>query len=236
MLPIIEAPKYSTRIPSSGKSVTYRPFLVKEEKILLIAQESESTADMILAMKDIIRACTFNAIDPDELTSYDLEFLFLKLRAKSVGETSRVKIKCEKCDTYNEVEVNLDDISIAPISSEPVTIMLNDTVGIQMRHIRVRDLTSLSDKQKNQGDIFIDTVIASIHSIFNVDNVYLTDETSHDELVTFVQSLSRVHMKKIEEFISATPKVELEVEFTCFNEECKHQNKITLSGAQSFFE
>lgn len=234
-LPILEAPKYSIRLPSTGKTIEYRPFLVKEEKILLIAQESDSSREMLSAMKDIVKACTFNKVDPNELTSYDLEFLFLKLRSKSVGETATIKVKCEKCDTYVPVEVNLDEVEIPSVSSDPVNIMLNDTVGITMRHVRVRDLASLTDERKSSADIFIDSVIASIHSIFDANGVYLTDETKKDELVNFVQSLSRSHMKEIEKFIADTPKVQLKVKFACTNEECKHENEITLTGIKSFF-
>lgn len=233
-LPILESPKYSVSLPSSGKTIEYRPFLVKEEKILLIAQESDSSREMLSAMKDIIKACTFNKVDPNDLTSYDLEFLFLKLRAKSVGETATIKVKCEKCDTYVPVEVNFDEVEI-PFAGEPMNIMLSDTVGITMRHVRVRDLASLTDEKKSSGDIFIDSVIASIHSIFDSNGVYLTDDTKKDELVTFVQSLNRSHMKEIEKFIGETPKVQLKVKFTCTNEECKHENDIMLTGVRSFF-
>lgn len=234
-LPIIESPKYSLRLPSNNKTVEYRPFLVKEEKILLIAQESGNTRDMIAAMKDIVKACTFNKVDPNLLTSYDLEFLFLKLRSKSIGETSTVKIKCSECDTYVPVEINLDDIEAPVVSQEPVNIMLTDTVGITMRHIRVRDLASLTDEKKNRSDIMVDTVIASIASIFDANGVYSTDESTKEELVAFVNSLNRSHMKQIEDYMSATPKIELKVKFTCTNEECKHENEVTLSGVQSFF-
>lgn len=235
-LPIIESPKYSVRLPSTSKTIEYRPFLVKEEKILLMAQESSSAREMVGAMKDIVKACTFNKVDPNLLTSYDLEFLFLKLRAKSVGETSTVKIKCSECDTYVPVEINLDEIEIPTVSTEPVNIMLSETVGITMRHIRVRDLANLTDEKKSRTDVMVDTVIASIDSIFDSNGVYKTDETSKDELSAFVNSLNRSHMKQIEDYISATPKIELKVKFTCTNEECKHENEVTLSGVQSFFE
>lgn len=235
-LPIIESPKYSVRLPSTGKTIEYRPFLVKEEKILLIAQESGNAREMISAMKDIVKACTFNKVDPNLLTSYDLEFLFLKLRTKSVGETSTVKIKCSECDTYTPVDINLEDIEISDVSQEPVNIMLTDNVGITMRHVRVRDLASLTDEKKSRSDILIETVIASIASIFDSNGVYPTDESSKEELVTFVNSLNRAHMKQIEEFISTTPKVELQAKFKCSDKGCNHENDKTLTGVQSFFE
>jgi hypothetical protein len=234
-LPTLESPKYSIRLPSTGKTIEYRPFLVKEEKILLIAQESGNSREMLAAMKDIIKVCTFNKIDPNQLTSYDLEYLFLKLRAKSVGETSTIKIKCEKCETFTPVEVNIDEVGVEEVPDEPVNIMLNDTVGITMRHIRVKDLGLLTDK-KGQADLVTETVIASIASIFDAAVVYPTDEAKKDELVTFVNSLNRGHMKQIEEFIASTPKVKCDVKFVCSCETCKHENEVKLSGIQSFFD
>jgi hypothetical protein len=234
-LPTLESPKYSIRLPSSGKTIEYRPFLVKEEKILLIAQESGNSREMLAAMKDIIKVCTFNKIDPNQLTSYDLEYLFLKLRAKSVGETSTIKIKCEKCETFTTVEVNIDEVGVEDVPTEPTNIMLNDNVGITMRHIRVKDLGLLTDK-KGQADLVTETVIASIASIFDSTAVHPTDEAKKDELVAFVNSLNRSHMKQIEEFISSTPKVECAVKFECSCETCKHENEVKLSGIQSFFD
>jgi hypothetical protein len=232
-LPILTAPKYDLRLPSNGKLIEYRPFLVKEEKILLIAQESKSSRDMVSAMKDIVKACTFDKVDPNSLTSFDLEFIFLKLRAKSVGETSSVKLKCSECSEFNPVDIDLDGVEMNPVSSEPVNIMLTDTVGITMRYIRVRDLANISDDKKEQSDLIIETVIASIHSIFDDSGVYLTDDSSKTELLAFVNSLSRPQMSKIEEFIQTTPKVEVDVAFKC--EKCEHDNEIKLSGIQSFF-
>lgn len=234
-LPTLESPKYSIRLPSTGKTIEYRPFLVKEEKVLLIAQESGNPREMLTAMKDIIKVCTFNKIDPNLLTSYDLEYLFLKLRAKSVGETSTIKIKCEKCEAFTPVEVNIDEVGIDTVPNEPVNIMLNDTIGITMRHIRVKDLGVLTDK-KGQADLVTDTVIASIASIFDAGAVYPTDEAKKDELVAFVNSLNRGHMKQIEEFIASTPKVTCDVGFVCQCDTCKHENKVKLSGIQSFFD
>ena len=235
-LPIIESPKYSVRLPSTGKNVEYRPFLVKEEKILLIAQESGEATDMIMAMKDVIRACTFDKLDPDLLTSYDLEFLFLKLRAKSVGETSTIKIQCSECKGYEEVDVNIDEIDMKEVSQEDRSVMLTDNVGITLRHIRVRDLASLTDTTKSQSDVVVDTVIASMEAIFDADSVHPVDSTPRAELIAFVNSLNRKQMEKIEKFIGDTPKIQLDVKFTCSNKACNHENHIVLTGVQSFFE
>lgn len=232
-LPIIESPTFSVRLPSTGKNIEYRPFLVKEEKILLMAQESGENRQMVGAMKDLIKACTFGKLDPNSITTYDLEFLFLKLRAKSVGETSTVKVKCEECGKFIPVEINLDSVEMPTPKEVDQKIMLTDNVGIMLRHIRVRDLANVTDEKKAKSDLIVDTVIASIEYIFDANGTYLTDETPKEELVTFVNSLNRSQVAKIEKFIEATPKVELEVKVPCT--EGGHENTITLSGVQSFF-
>jgi len=111
-LPVLQTPKYSTTIPSSGKVVEFRPFLVKEEKVLLIAQESDDPSSTVNAISDVITACTFEKVDVNKLTSYDLEFLFLQLRSKSVGEIVDLQIKCSSCNKDNPVKINLDKVEV----------------------------------------------------------------------------------------------------------------------------
>jgi RNA polymerase-binding transcription factor DksA len=234
-LPTLSTPKYSLTIPSNGKTITYRPFLVKEEKILLIAQESENQTQMINAIKDVIHSCTFGAVDPNKLASYDLEYIFLKLRAKSVGENTNVGLKCTHCSHANFVEINIDDIE--PIMPERVDprVMLTETVGVNLKHMTVQDMTLLSSNKKaNAGEIMISTIISHIDSIFDADKIYPAENCSREELEAFVQSLSRSQMTTIEKFISTVPKIEKDVFFKC--EKCGENNEIKISGVQSFFE
>ena len=233
-LPKLTAPKYTTVIPSTGKTIEYRPFLVKEEKILLMAQESEDTAQLILAMKDIVKSCTYDKVNPNDLTSFDLEFLFLKLRAKSVGEISNVKIKCTECDHHTENQIDLDNINVVVDDKISKTIMLTSTVGINLRYIKVKDMAALSDTNKSQGELINNLIVASIESIFDETAVYPADTSSTEELQGFINSLNREQMSKIEAFISAAPKLQHSLKFTCKG--CSHDNDVTLSGLQSFFE
>jgi len=232
-LPIIESPKYTLEIPSTGKTVEYRPFLVKEEKILLMAQESEDSREMLSAMKEIVKACTLEKINPNDLTSFDLEFIFLKLRAKSVGETSTVNIKCSECETFTGVSVNIDEISVNIDPAIEKTVMLTDTIGVNLRYIRVKDMGSLSDNKKTQSDLINEVLIASIESIFDSNAVYPSDQSTKAEITTFINSLNRSQMQKIEQFISSAPQLEKEIHFTCKG--CAHENDTKLSGTQSFF-
>lgn len=232
-LPIISSPKYTLEIPSTKVTVEYRPFLVKEEKVLLIAQESQDQNQIMTAIKDVIRACTYGKIDPDVLASYDLEYIFIKLRAKSVGEISTVGVKCSECDTVNNIEVDLDKIAVSSELPES-KIQLTDNIGVSMKPLNMKDLSRIASK-KNQtaADQMIDSVIACIDHIYDENTIYLKENSTRAELETFIGSLSRSQMQKIESFIMNLPKVEHTVEFKCTK--CKSDNTHTISGIQSFF-
>ena len=232
-LPILESPKYNVEIPSTKKAIEYRPFLVKEEKILLMAQESQDSREMLNAMKDIIRACTFEKVDVNGLTSFDLEYIFLKLRSKSVGEISHVNIKCSSCEVSNPVEINLDEVQVKFDSTVSRTIMITDTVGVNMHYIRVKDMGALTDDKKSQSDLINEVVIASIESIFDAEKVYPAENSTKAELITFINSLNRSQMQKIEAFIAAVPALKQNVQFKC--KSCGHDNQLELSGTQAFF-
>jgi hypothetical protein len=233
-LPTLESPKYLLTIPSSGKTVEYRPFLVKEEKILLLAQEGENDKSITNAIKDIVKACTFDVVNPDELTSFDLEYIFLKLRAKSVGEVSEVRCKCEKCETLNNVSINIDEIEVSwPKEKQEKNIMLTDKIGITLNYIKVKDIQN-EDANKSQTDTIMDTIIAMIDTIFDQNGVYKKEDSTTEELTTFINSLNRSQMEKIEKFIVNSPKLTHQVKFKCT--QCKTENELVLSGTQSFFE
>lgn len=232
-LPKLESSKYTAVIPSTEKTIEFRPFLVKEEKILMIAQESKDNAQIISALKGIIKSCTFNAVDPNDLTTYDLEYLFLQLRAKSVGETSEIRIKCEECGEYNEVSVNLLDAEVKyPNDKIDNKIQLNDSVGIIMRPISLSKSEGIS-KLKKEEDIFTNSIIASIESIYDDNGVYQTDDTSEKDLKEFVDSLSHKHLQEIQKYLSEQPKLQLEIKFKC--SKCGHDNSVILEGLESFF-
>lgn len=234
-LPILETPKYTLVVPSTGKTIEYRPFLVKEEKILLIAQETNDERAIMLALKDIIKACTFDAVNPNELTSFDVEYIFLKLRSKSVGENSEIRCKCEKCEVLNDVSINIDSIEIIwSKERDNNVIMLTDDIGITLKYLSISDIDKLNLSSKKQADTIIETIIAMIENVFDDKGVYAAAQTSHAEMVTFISSLNRTQMSKIEDYINNLPKLQHDINFSCVN--CKHENEITLSGTQSFFE
>src|SRR6056297_1695954 len=133
-LPKLNSPTYELKIPSTGAEVSYRPYLVKEEKILMMAMESNDTEQMMRAVTDVIRSCTSDSIDVNTLAMFDIEYIFTQLRAKSVGETSTIKVNCKSCDSSNEVDVNLEEVRVDVPESDTHTIPLTDTVGVSLRY------------------------------------------------------------------------------------------------------
>lgn len=235
-LPIIETPKYETKLPSTGKKVQFRPYLVKEEKILMIASESEDPVQITNAVKDVVRACTFDKLDPDKLTTFDLEYIFLKLRSKSVGESSKINIKCEKCEKSTTVEINLDEIEIDMSKKPSGKVQLTETIGLNLVYPSMRVATRLSQKQNdNKAESAMDVVISCIDSIFDDKKIYPASESTREELLQFVESLNQNQFGKIQEFIQSMPKLQHTVNFKCANKECGCDNSIVLEGIANFF-
>jgi hypothetical protein len=234
-LPTISTPKYQLKLPSTGESVSYRPFLVKEEKILLIAQETKDPKQMMAAMGDIISACTFDKVKTSEITSFDLEYIFLKLRTKSVGENADIKVQCQKCEEYNAVSINLDEITVEVPEKKNATIMLTDSIGVTLKYIDAKKMEKITGLiETNQMAVINELIINSIESIFDDSNVYPAIDSTPAELTQFIESLNRQQMEKIENFIGNAPKLQHICEFKCCK--CGEENSITLQGIQSFFE
>lgn len=232
-LPIIEVPKYSVTVPSTGDKVQYRPYLVKEEKILMIAMESESQEQMMTAVKSIIDVCTFKTLDIDRLTTFDLEYIFLKLRAKSVGEVATVGLKCSSCSEVNEVEINLDTINVRwpEEASKDGIVMLTDKVGIKFNYPSVKDATKMQDLEGIESIMTL--IISCIDNIFDADNVYPASDSTPKEMMAFLDSLNSEQFKKIQGFFESMPNLSHETKFAC--EHCEHENTLVLRGLASFF-
>lgn len=235
-LPTIETPKYEVKIPSTGKRIQYRPYLVKEEKILMIAMESNDQAQIIEAIKDVIKACTFDKVDPDKLATFDLEYIFLKLRAKSVGEVSKVGLICEKCTKSTTVDINLDTIEINMASVPSNKIQLTDKIGVTLCWPKIKTLNKITGTQENTRiDNVMEIIAGCIESISDDKKLYPASEHSKEELMQFLESLNQAQFAKIQQFIEATPRLEHTIEFDCSNKDCKCKNSMVLSGIQSFF-
>ncbi len=241
-LPILEAPKYEVTIPSTGKKVSYRPYLVKEEKLLLLAMESENQTQVLQTMKDVVDNCTFNKLDVSKLTIFDVEYIFLKLRTKSVGEIAKIGLKCEKCGKATEISLNLDTINVSAMPKSN-KIKLTDKIGVTMRYPTVGQLKP-DAKERSKIEDAIEIVIDCIENIYDDKGIYPSDEQTTEEMEKFINSLNRDQFAKIQEFVAKMPRLEHKVKFTCkampdvrndSSKPCGHENDLTISGLQSFF-
>ena len=228
-LPKLETAKYDVVVPSTGQEVTIRPFLVKEEKLLLLAQESKNAKQIVRTMQEIIDACSFKKINTKELTSYDVEFLFLRLRAISVGETADLKFKCEKDGVENDVQINLMDIEVKyPEKKVSERIQLTDDIGVVLKPISLDAMAAIDSNEDITKNI-----AAIIESIYDADEIYPAKNTPPKDLHEFIESLNHQQIEKIQEYLTNQPKLSHTIEFTC--KECGHVNIVTLEGLQSFF-
>ena len=233
-LPELNTARYEMVIPSTGQTVSYRPYLVKEEKILMMAMESDNNKVIMDATVDVIKSCIYDDFDVDELAMFDIETIFLELRSKSVGEKIDLKLKCddEKCDVLNNVAINFDDIERPVVNDDENKIMLTDTVGCVMKYPSMKSMNELNDVKDNDADQAMNMVLACIDAIFDEDNVYPAENESKKSLQSFVDSLSTVQFMKLSDFFRDMPGLKHDIEYTC---DCGKVQTQTLRGLSSFF-
>lgn len=232
-LPKLSVPQYKVELPSTGEQLNMRPYLVKEEKVLLIALESKDAVQIQNAVKNLIMSC-YDLKDAKKLTSFDLEYLFLQLRAKSVGENIALRAKCEKCDNLNDYNVNIDEVKIDNINNEN-TFMLDEDkkVGVTMRYPTMENLEKLDLSKLDSVEGLMDLISVCVKTIFDEDNVYNADEETREDLMDFIESFSSSQFAKIQEFFITIPSMTYNDEIECTG--CGHKNKVELKGLQSFF-
>lgn len=233
-LPRIDSPKYELTVPSTGETVEYRPYLVKEEKILMLAMESKDQNQMIRALRDVIAGCTDGKVQVDKLAMFDLEYVFLKIRAKSVGETSKIGIKCTDCDTKNEFEINLEEVQVQGEVKKEAKIALTDSVGVVLRYPTVKGIQrQLGKNQGNDAEVSMAAVASAIESIYDAENVYSAEDETSESLMGFLDSLTSQQFKKISEYFDDMPRLKHDINYKC--KSCGVENKQTLEGLTSFF-
>lgn len=232
-LPILQAARFELELPISKKTISYRPFLVKEEKILLMALESQNRKQIMNAMNDIVDACTFGEIKSKDLPVAELEYIFLKLRSKAVGETSHIGVKCQSCGETHEMDINLDDIVLDTKDVANTKIMLTDTIGVVMKYPNSTDVTRSIDEKKSDVENTYAVIGACLDKVFDTENVYDISAQSKQEVQDFIESLNKQQFEKIKHFFDTLPKLKHDVNFKC--EKCGTNNDVTLEGSESFF-
>jgi len=236
-LPKLDAPTYELTVPSTGTKIPYRPYLVKEEKILMMAMESNDTNQMMTAVKDVIRSCTFvdgSVLDVNTLAMFDIEYIFTQLRAKSVGETATIKVKCEECEESNEVDIDLQKVRVDVPQSDSTVIKLTDTIGVSLRYPSVDTMMrAQADESKSDVDRVFDLITACIDSIYSGDQIFDASEQTEQELRDFIESLNTKQFNEVREFIEGIPSAAITVKFKCMS--CSHDNEFDVKGLGNFF-
>ena len=232
---INETPNYEMTIPSSGKGVSFRPFLTKEQKILLIALETQDEKQILTAITNTIEACVDN-IDMNKLTTFDVEYIFTQIRSKSVGEKSHIGIKCSNCEETNEVTINVEEIKIEVPDKKNSDIRLNDEYTLTMKfpnYIHMLNNDRLKNSKSATG-MLIELIIGCLDSLKSEEeNIKFKDEPI-EEVEAFVDSLTSEQFNSIMEFVNNIPKLKHKVDFVC--ESCETKNSHELVGINDFFQ
>lgn len=234
-LPILDLPTYELEVPSTGKTIRYRPFLVKEEKVLLLALEGEDDKAIEVAVKNLLKGCITSRIKLENLSTFDLEYIFLKIRAASVGEIVEMEVTCLD-DNETKIKYNLDLNKVEVIFPEGHSnkIMLTEETGIVMRYPGFDRFVqnSVSGVDLSTDDIF-DIIAESIDQIFQGDEVYDSSTTTKKEFREFVDSLTTQQFEKIQAFFETAPK--LSHSFSVRNPNTGIESTYTIEGLSNFF-
>jgi len=235
-LPIANVAKYELTLPSQQKTIQYRPFLVKEEKILLMALETGKPEEMLTAVKDIVKSCTFETINPEDYPLFDLEYIFLQIRAKSVGEVAKIKVLCpDDKKTYENVEVDLSKIEVYVDDDHSNNIVLDETrkLGVVLKYPSLKTINS----GILTGDIKLaemyELIVNSIDQIYEGEKVHFAKDAEKKELEEFVNNLTGEQMKQIQKFFTTMPRLEQKI--TVKNSKTNVESEVTLKGLADFF-
>ena len=237
-LPILNVPVYETVLPSTEKVIKYRPFLVKEEKILLTALEADDTKALSGAVRQIVNNCVQGELDVDKLPTFDIEYLFLRLRAKSVGEKVTIGLKpwgCPKnegklCENTTEVEINLEEVKVDKNKASSPKIMLDDKIGIKMRYPDINTINLTGTTSEAAG---MDVIRDCIDMIYTEEETHERGSFTDEELDEFIDSLNSQQFKLIRDFFDNMPVLKHTVKYKC--ETCGEKKETILQGLNSFF-
>ena len=232
-LPVLNTPTYEMEIPSTGEKIKYRPFLVKEQKLLMMAQESGDEAAQMRTVGEIVKNCTFNKIDkPDTMATFDIEYMFMMTRAQSVGSKIPMTVTCpDDGETKVEHEINIDEIKVKKTDGHTNVIMLTDDIGITMKYPNL-DMVKKFTNTANITEVSFEMIKSCNQNIFDKDQVY--DEMSDKDLQSFIEQMNTEQFEKLTQFFDTMPK--LSHTFKVKNPNTGVESDIVLEGLDSFLE
>ena len=229
-LPVFDVPHFTTVLPSTGNKVSFRPFLVKEQKQLLMAVNG-NTQEQVAAVNSIIDACTFNKLNVRRLPAFDVEYLFLQIRAKSIGENVEVVLTCANCGEKSKSMLDVSKVEVKKPEEHNHVIDLGNDLLIKMNYPRLEELEI--DPDAPSVDRIITLISSCIQSIWYGEEMFAAEDYTMEELVEFVENLSPGSLVKIEEFFKTMPVIQHIFEWDCGK--CEHHNRIVMEGLQNFF-
>lgn len=225
----LSTPTYEDKVPSTGKKVKIMPFRVGDEKTLLIAAQSEDSRQMISALKSVIKNCV-KGIEVDDLTPYDLEYLFIKLRAKSVGETATIGVACQSCEVNNELPIDLTSVKVSENKNKSDLIKIEDNLAFKMKYPEAEELV---DIDFNDPASIMNVVAMTVEQVYHGEEVIDIDDTDREDLIGLIESMTTAQFETLQDFFMNMPRIYKDIEFTCGS--CGQENKVKLEGLASFF-
>jgi hypothetical protein len=234
-LPKLNVPTYELVVPSTDEKIKYRPFLVKEEKILLIAMESGKSEDMLQSVKDIVDECTFNKLKLGAMPMFDVEYIFLNIRAKSIGEVSKLKVLCQDdMKTYADIEVDLNDIQVQVDDDHTNKIELSDEMGVIMKYPTIDSFSKHKIDDVSASNM-LNVIVACIAQIYDKkgEEVYDSKDSTEKELIDFIEQLNTKQFAQIQKFFDTMPSLRHTI--TVKNPKTKKESEVTLTGINDFF-
>lgn len=236
-LPSVETPRYELTLPSTDKVVQFRPFLVKEEKVLLVAMESNNNTEIINATKEILNACTYEKLEIEKLPIFDIEYIFLQIRAKSVGEVAKFKMLCpDDKSTYADVEVDLTKVNVQVDDEHTNNIVIDENrkLGVVFNYPTLEMTKAGFNIDETDINTLFDIMTTSIDHIYEGEKVYPAKDSTKEELKTFIESLPQKTFEKIKTFFETMPQLRHTVEVE--NPKTKVKSTIDLKGIRDFFQ
>lgn len=225
-LPTLSVPTFDVEVYSTKEKVRMRPFLVKEEKILILAAESNQRSDMIRAMQQVVNSCSDGKIDAEKLPFFDLQNIFIRLRSQSIGKDSEFNLICGECGHKTPTTLDLDEINLQISDNHSNKIMITEDVGIMMKYPTAEVLT-------NEDLPMFDLVVSCVDKIFTRDEIHEASEEGFDEISKFIDGLTSEQFDKIVEFFTTTPRIFHNIEYTC--PKCQAENTVVVDGVENFF-
>ena len=228
-LPKLNTPTYELKLPSSGEKIRFRPFLVKEHKVLLTMSEAEDN-EVSRIIRELVDVCTFKELKIKDLPHFDIEYIFMNLRAKSIGEVVDVVVNCE-CGTKIETNFNIEDLKVEVAEGHSNKIMINDDIGIEMKYPNIDEVVGVF--ASNDSQKIFELIINCIKAVYDQNEYWDAKDQTRAELEEFIYSLTKEQFDNVEKFFVTAPKIVQIIETDC--PECKKHNVSRLEGLQNFF-